>query len=236
MEREQELLSQANQLCQEEQFEKALSIFDEILSSDADFSKARYSRAKAFFKLQRFEECLADFEILIAAHPLDAHILSERAVAFLLAGQGEMALTDLNKAAELEPSNPYRFASRAFVKDKLGDYYGAIADYEIAIELDPEDAISYNNKGLVEEKLGWKEKSEQSFAKADKKDPAKKTQPDSKPEFVAKNEREKVPRPKQEIAKPKTADYISVMWETVSTKKGWKELGDFWRQKLGNKY
>jgi len=28
---------------------------------------------------------------------------------------------------------------------------------------------------------------------------------------------------------------LNVIWETISTKKGWKEFGDFWRQKLGNK-
>jgi tetratricopeptide (TPR) repeat protein len=239
----QSKLNQAHQYCNEEQFEQAIILFNEIIMTGNAGAEVYYSRARAHFKLNRLDDCLLDFDQVLQLSPDNAHWLSERAVAYLLKGEPQKALQDLDRAAALEPENPYRYSSRAFIKDRIGDYHGAIADYEMAIKLDPEDAIAYNNKGLVEEKIGWADKAKTSYAIADSLDPSQKNRPkptDSPEGYKAANEGELAPLPKIQADKPKpdkpgAADYLKVIKETLTTSKGWSEFCAFVKQKLSGK-
>ena len=242
---DKERLAAVNRLCSEERWEEAIAQFEVLLGQYPHWPEARYSRAKAYFKMGQLKASIADFDFIIALDTQNAHWLSERAVAYLLKGDPQRAIQDLDLAAALEPENPYRYSSRAFVKDRAGDYKGAIADYEKAIALDPEDAIAYNNKGLVEEKIGWKAQAQKSFSLADAKDPKKITKSESAstkpytqtqlPEgYVDAQAKEEVP---SQAAAPKHGlnDYLGVIKDTFSIGQGWAEFFSFLGKKLKGK-
>ncbi|GGZ32915.1 hypothetical protein GCM10007049_28180 [Echinicola pacifica] len=155
------------ELYKEGKFEEALAVFNQLMEQDSA-PALRIHRARILSRLGKLEEALADFDVLVQLEAYNANYISDRAVVLHLLKRNDEALSELDRALNLDPANPYRYSSRAFLKDRMGDLEGAIADYDTAIEMDPEDAVSYNNKGLVEEKLGYKERSQQSFEKADK--------------------------------------------------------------------
>jgi len=148
-------------------FVEALAVFNQLLAMDPSHTQSILYRGRILSRLGSVKEALDDFDQLVLMEPNNTDFISDRAVVLHLSQRNKEALAELDRALNLDPDNPYRYSSRAFLKDRMGDHIGAIADYEKALELDPEDAIAYNNKGMVEEKLGYKERSSESFKKAD---------------------------------------------------------------------
>ncbi len=161
---------QGYQQLQQENYQQALTHFQQALAEENTHSESLYGAARANFKLTHYEESIRTFDRLINLLPNNATYRSERGVALHWTGNNRLALEDFDRAVELEPENPYRYSSRAYIKDRLRDYQGAVDDYSKAIQLDPEDAIAYNNRGLVEEKLGYMEKAKKSYNRADQLD------------------------------------------------------------------
>lgn len=177
-----------------------------------------YLEGRKHFDSGNFASAVAAFTQAIVQEE-NPGIYSERGVAYLHLGQKHLSLADMEYAAGLEPENPYRYSSRAFVKDAMGDLEGAIADYELAISLDPDDAIAHNNLGMLLEKQGHKAAANQRFATADRLAGATPS--------ILNLEAEKQ-APLNEPIEPKSL--ASVLWTTVSTRRGW---ADFFRF-LGN--
>ena len=152
---------------QKKEYQEAIDNFSLVLAADAKHAASLERRAKAYAGLKSYDLAVKDSEMLVSIETENADYQSNHALILYLMGRKEEAIASFNISVSLDSKNPYRYSSRAFVKERMGDLKGALADYERTIELDPEDSIAYNNKGLIEEKLGRKEKSKQSFIKAD---------------------------------------------------------------------
>ena len=237
-EQEEHLFEEAITHCKQKEFTKAKPLLEQLVAMAPAHLDGRFNLAKVYFRLEEYQLSIDAFDELINLSPSNAHYISERGVAHHLRGDQESAMTDFNRALALEPANPYRYASRAYLKSRLKDLHGALADYNKAIELDPEDAISLNNKGLVEQELGYQERAQASFKRADKLEEARTGVKVSESKPVTPPPAKEPPSqltslPQRNPKKPGFIDYLRVIKDTLSTKDGFKEFGDFWRAKLG---
>ena len=158
-------LEEGKTLLTNNEFEKALLLFDDFLTENNNHADALFFRGLCHRKLGRFDLSVIDFTAVIKKLPDEATIYSERGVSYYHQKEYRLALDDLNKAVALEPHKPYRYSSRAYIRAYL-DIDGAIADYEKAIELDPQDEIAHNNLGLLLENKGNMRAAKKNFKRS----------------------------------------------------------------------
>lgn len=185
-------LEEGKKLFEEQNYEAAITAFNEFLNEKGNHADALFFRALAFRKVGRFHESINDFTNMLTKLPDEASLYSERGVSYYHLKEYNKAVEDLDKAVSLEPNNPYRYSSRAYIRAYI-DVEGAIADYEKTIELDPKDEIALNNLGLLLENKGNIKEAQKRFQQSNELigyNPEKPQEKKEEPKINAKEELE----------------------------------------------
>ena len=158
-------LEEAKSLFEKQDYEPAIVLLNEFLSTQKENADALYLRGICYRRTGNYKASIDDFTTMLIRLSDEPTLLSERGVSFYHNNEITASLKDMDKAVELEPENPYRYSSRAYIKAKV-DVNAAIEDYKKAVELDPEDAIALNNLGLLEENAGKMKSAQKRFEKS----------------------------------------------------------------------
>jgi len=137
-------LAAARKMLEDDQFEEALHVYQDVLDANPDELNARRGKAQALRQLgaraqvraytleeegdrSAAEDIRAEAEQLLlrSVAAYDSAILAEEARGVGERNRGVLGVS---------------YANRGIAKDTLGDYQGALADYEKALELEPEVA------------------------------------------------------------------------------------------------
>src|SRR6476620_917018 len=108
------LNSKACQLAQNEQFDRALAVFDELIKMAPEFADGHYNRGNAYAQKGLAESSTADFD---------------------------RAIADYDEAIRLDPKHADYFVSRGSWYLKKGQFDRAVFDYTDAIKLNPRDVV-----------------------------------------------------------------------------------------------
>jgi Flp pilus assembly protein TadD len=179
-------LEKGKALFAKQDFEGAIIVLSEFLTSNPDNADALYTRGISYRKIEKYDASINDLTAILKRLPEEATLLCDRGISHFKNKNIEAALKDMNKAVELEPENPFRYSSRAYIRTR-SDVNGAIADYEKAVELDPKDEISYNNLGLLHENAGRMKAAKKNFKKSNE---ASGYDPDKRQEEINKEDKE----------------------------------------------
>jgi tetratricopeptide (TPR) repeat protein len=149
-----------------EQYEKALTDYDQAIQLDPNNAYAFYNRGITYHKLDQYEKALADFDRAIKLDPDDARAFYYRSNVYHDLGWYEKALADYDQAIQLDPNNAYAYNNRGLTYHKLGEYEKALADYDRAIQLNPVDGITFYNRGFTYTDLREYEKALADYNRA----------------------------------------------------------------------
>lgn len=157
----QDKVAEGKKLLEAEQFEKAETIFAEVLQADADNPEAYWGRASARMSLVRYEEAIADLDKAISlsgsnegeAAPTGKYYLDRGLSHYALAHFAE-ALPDFQKAIDLkhEPAEAY-----AYLGVCLGNQQKpveAVTALNQSIKLNPDQHFARANRGYYNSLLG----------------------------------------------------------------------------------
>lgn len=137
------ILAQAQLLSSEKQFERALTIFDRVISYRPDSESAILGRGEVLLQLGRADEAIKSYRRAARKWPDSANVLN--ALGYTLTYHGDNyreAEKLIKKALQLQPDSAAIIDSYGWVLYRLGKYEEALAELEKAWAMykDPEVA------------------------------------------------------------------------------------------------
>jgi tetratricopeptide (TPR) repeat protein len=160
---------QATHLIQQERFNEAIPLLDELITNTPDLAHLYFSRSKAMAQLGDAPAALADLEktIELDAGNVGAYLMLSRMLLMQSVTQhSERVISLLDKVTELEPSNIEAWNMLAYIQMNLGDQE---AQFEAL-----KQALSYNESmptilfqaAETARELGKTEEAEDYYKKA----------------------------------------------------------------------
>ena len=161
----------ANKASDNQEYEKAIELYDEAIKLNDKFTWAYFNRGLAHKDLGNHQEALEDYNKAIALDSEDVDAYINRGNIYRDMKEYAKALADYNKAIALDPECVYGYNGRGNAYADMEEYAKALADYNKAIALDPEYIYVYNNRGIVYNDLGRYEDAIETCTKAIELDP-----------------------------------------------------------------
>ena len=170
-----EKLKAAVELAKKKDFDGAITLAEEALKLNPQYSEAQSSitawkeeRARGqqvktkvteiadlakqggeLYRARKYNESIASFNRVLALDPKNADALRQRAMAKREIKDLAGALEDLNRAIEMDPKNALAYLGRGITKERMNDVAGAIADYNRGITLNPGYPNGYLYRGSL---------------------------------------------------------------------------------------
>jgi tetratricopeptide (TPR) repeat protein len=130
-------------------FEKSIQCFTEVLQLDPDYKLALVSRGSAFLKIDNIDEAIKDFDRAIDVDPDYARAYHLRGIAKEKNGKDESALVDISQAIDLDPEYGAAYHSRATLHTKMGNEDLAMEDIEMVQHLTNKNIETFANENNV---------------------------------------------------------------------------------------
>ena len=156
----------ANKASDNQEYEKAIELYDEAIKLNDKFTWAYFNRGLAHKDLGNHQEALEDYNKAIALDSEDVDAYINRGLVYEALKEYEKALADYDKAIALNTEDADVYNNRGIVYEALKEYEKALADYDKAIALNTEDADAYINRGNVYRTLKEYEKALADYDKA----------------------------------------------------------------------
>lgn len=135
-------------------FEKSLSLQNEILNFDPEDAQAHCNRGLCFAGMGKHEDAIRDFDHAIMLAPDYMASYYNRGISLAETGQPEKAINDLTKAIELSKgSHAEIFIWRGLCFRELDKNEHAIKDFTEAVSIDPESKDAYLNRANTYKEL-----------------------------------------------------------------------------------
>ena len=165
----------AGALRQQEQYAKAIEIYQKILAIDPDFSMAYAGMGGAFLELERYEEAIKSLERSIELHPIPP-LATTRLILMGLAaselGRPADATQYYERAVELDPRDTDALDLLASARFEDKRYEDALRLYKSMRDGNPEVARVHFNMGATLHHLGRFEEAIRSYETALSLDPS----------------------------------------------------------------
>ena len=150
-----ELLLSALYAHNKNQFDKAISVYSQILEMKPDkaISSLIYKhRGMAFFARSHYEEAIADFSKSFRLDPKSYKAVYYKGIICSVLKQYPKAIDSFNRSLEINPYQPFCLFRRGQAYYHLEDYPQALGDCEAALALEPFEAAD-KFKDLILSKL-----------------------------------------------------------------------------------
>ena len=144
---QEQLINQAEQLFEQEKYQEALAIGEELMKNYPDEMMSLYVRGRARWGTKDYDGALADLDKAISidsSFPLN-HFCRGNVLYGL--NRYEDAIECYNRVIELNPEYAIAYNNKGNSLHGLKRYEEAIECYNRAIELNPNNADAYYNKG-----------------------------------------------------------------------------------------
>ena len=161
----------------DEDWDRVISLGEQILTLDSDISYVRRRTAIAlgwkglsFGKEGKHNQAITQYTKAIKLDPTFANSYFKRGNAYADLKRHERAIVDYDVAVKLDP-DAAGYNNRGITHKALRQYEQAIADYDMALKFDPDDAAAYNNRGNAYDGLKQYERAITDYTQAIKLDP-----------------------------------------------------------------
>ena len=121
----------------QQQFKRALELFQQAAALDPKLEAARLNQAIALVSLQQYTPGLAALEAIVKSRPDNARAWYNIGVAYKDQGDSAKALDAFQHAAQLAPDDPDVFYFVGLMFSQIGQQKEAIAAFQHALELNP---------------------------------------------------------------------------------------------------
>ena len=141
-----ELWKEATSYTDKKDYNKAITLFSELIILRPDVIESYRNRGYCYFLLNMYNEAIDDLNVYLSKNQNDAMIYEIRGYSFFNMANFQSALYDFEMQVKLDPT-AYSYFNRGQSKSELNNQVGAIADYTKAINLKPDFSMAYNNRG-----------------------------------------------------------------------------------------
>ncbi len=132
---------------------KAVELFTNIINSKKDVAKALMYRSDCLINLGKAVEAKKDLEQSLKLDPSTPKIHYFYGRYYIFNKEPEKALESFSEEIKHNDKDNQSFDGRAIAKVQLKDFKGAIIDEDHAISLYPTDHTFYNNRGFAKIQL-----------------------------------------------------------------------------------
>lgn len=160
------LYNQANELLNSEQYEKAITVYDQVIEIKPEFYQALSNRGYALGKLNRYEDSLQSCEKAIQIERDDVFAWNCKGVALQRLQRSEEALAAYAQALKIDNKFLDGWNNRGETLLQLNRDAEALAAFDTAIDIKSDYYFAWNNKGTALYKLGRYQEAINAFDKA----------------------------------------------------------------------
>ncbi len=157
------LLDRASGLIGKQQYQQAVSVYDEALELDPNSIVAWLNMGACLDQLGRPEDAIKSFDRATVILPKMAGVWLMRATSLSALRRHEEALRDLDKALQLDPYESPAWCNKGSCLNALHRTDEALKCLERAVILEPFNLIAWFNKGCSERTLGKRDAAMASF-------------------------------------------------------------------------
>ena len=140
------LFELGNLLYSGQEYEAAISSYDQAIKIQPDYHYAWYGRGIALRKLGRLEEAISSYDQAIKIQPDDHEAWYGRGIALRKLGRLEEAISSYDQAIKIQPDDHEAWYGRGIALANLGRLKEAISSYDQAIKIQPDDHEAWYNK------------------------------------------------------------------------------------------
>ncbi|MBK1988702.1 tetratricopeptide repeat protein [Sphaerospermopsis aphanizomenoides BCCUSP55] len=166
------LFELGNLLYSANEYETAITFYEQELKFKPDDHYAWYNRGNALVNLGDNEKAILSYNQAIEIKPHDPYAWKNKGNALRNLGRNEEAVLSYNKAIEYNPNDYYSWYELGNALRNLGRNEEAVLSYDEAIKIQPNDHYAWNNRGIALRSLRQNEAAVLSY------DEALKIQPD----------------------------------------------------------
>jgi len=165
-----DLIESGVQQLDQENYQAAQSIFDDVLNSNPEKIKAQQYRCFTHLNLENYDRAIADCSTALQKNPKLIQAYLWRGLAYYRSGNYPEAIKNYNQVLAQTPEHPQALYNRGLAQSAIAQYDQALADYNQALQsqsLDQrEKATIYNDRGIVYLEQQQYEMAKADFAKA----------------------------------------------------------------------
>jgi tetratricopeptide (TPR) repeat protein len=167
------LLAQADQLYNQQDFAKAADAYGKVLEQDPSNAEALFRRAYSYGEAGDYQKSIDDYNKLLQVgySPL-SWVYNNLGYDYSQMNNEAQAVPQYDKALELDPTYAQAAFNRAYSYGRLGQYQKAIDDVNLALKLNFSDtALAYNNRGWYYQQLNDNDQAMADYDQALTTDP-----------------------------------------------------------------
>ena len=150
----------ANNYRNQNKYDKAIKIYDELIKRSVNKKNYYYLKAICLDKLNKWEDSKKILIELISKYPNDAYALNY--LSYSMATRNEDLIEAkklIIKALEIEKNNGYFLDTLGWIQFKLNDIDKAVRTIQLAIELEPNNSEIIDHLGDIYFKIGRKKEA-----------------------------------------------------------------------------
>jgi lipoprotein NlpI len=144
-----DFVNRGNAHLDREEFDLAISDYDEVLKHDPTYAIGWYDRGTAYRLKKDYDEAIADYGRAIALDPRYEDAFVNRGVAHAAKGDTDPAISDYTTALMLDASDVAAYRARGDAYADKGDLTLALQDYDEALRRVPGDVDTYRSRGYA---------------------------------------------------------------------------------------
>jgi tetratricopeptide (TPR) repeat protein len=156
-------------------YDKAITIFDDVLRTDPDYIIALYNKGLALSQAGRHNEAITCYNKALDIDPNFAEAWNNKGLALYVIGKNKIHdsyyASCFDRALKIDPLCSPAWLNKGNTQFDLSKYQDAIERYNKALDIDPNYVEAWNNKGLALHYLGRYDDAIECYNKALNIDP-----------------------------------------------------------------
>jgi tetratricopeptide (TPR) repeat protein len=129
------LVRQGYDLYMKNNFEQAITLFDQAVAVNPENPEAFYWRGSALIQMEKIDAAIDDFKKTMTLRPNHAEACDNLGWLYMRKAEYDTSLAYLNRSIELRPNNAWAYYNRGFVYSKKKEMTKALQDAEKACGL-----------------------------------------------------------------------------------------------------
>ncbi len=138
----------AELLRQQNGFEKAAAVYEEILQKEPDFPEVHNKASYVLYRLGDDEDALREAKAAMASNANDAEAHQNAGLALSDERKFDAAIAEFKEALRIKPDYAGAHSGLGLLYSRMHSYDDAIAEYKKAIAADPDYANAHYNLGI----------------------------------------------------------------------------------------
>jgi tetratricopeptide (TPR) repeat protein len=171
----EEIINKANKLKDEENFEEAINLLDNLYQLNPNSEVVKKSLIDVLFSyggylndelIVEYEKAVEIFKKILEFEPKNYKVLYNLGIAYFNLGQIENALKTYNDAVKIKPDYKHCYYNIGLIYEAKEDLNKALIYYEKALDIDPNFPYAVHARQFIRKKLdlqrNQEDKSEQT--------------------------------------------------------------------------